>query len=791
MDSYMKNLFCLDEASVGKADARSGQWVDITMKKNEVIRVDLENKSLKDEISKLKRVIEKWTCRKVTLDQLLSKQIPGNIVKALRGKDRRKENSPSNEVLFTKVDVSTSEFAPIITSDSEDDSDIQEPLPPLPKLSEADPSSASKSFIYLSDLIAYMADLTLNTDSKKIKKSSNKVSQTYVIKKKTESNGCSRHVTGVKQYLHDYSKELGLRVVFGDDSIWDTEGYSSVNCNGIPFTMFAYVNGLKHTLISIKNLNEVRVKKLSSDNGTEFRNYKLEELCDEKDISQNFPSPYTPEQNGVAERRNKTLIEAARTMLNIKRHGKTAYDVFKRRFPNISYFYVFGCPVHIHNHMDHLGKFDGKADDGFFLGYSLVAKAFRVFNIRRQEMKETVHVTFSEDDEAISQTSTEGDAINFNENKSFLNDEFIKPKIKDTQYSVNIEYFPYVFAYKDTTSTVLPTLQNSVTSKEPPEVTIADDPPADHEQDHAESDEILEIRDSDAASAFACLYVNFLSEIEPKKLIEALEKEGTKWISKNKMDENGIVIKNKARLAAQGYNQKKGIDYEETFAPVARLEAIIIFLTYAAYMGFMVYQMDVKSAFLNGKILEEVYQANPKESHLVAVKRIFRYLKGTPNLGLWYLKGSGFDLKAYSDSDYAGCNLDRKSTSGGCQILGGKLVCWSAKKQSSVAMSSAEAGYVAAAGCCAQVLWIKSQLANYDILYDKMPIFCDNTSAIAISNNPLLHSRTKHIDIMYHFIRDHILKGDIELHFVPTDLQLADIFTKPLAEPCFTRLIAE
>nr|GFB66589.1 retrovirus-related Pol polyprotein from transposon TNT 1-94 [Tanacetum cinerariifolium] len=115
----------------------------------------------------------------------------------------------------------------------------------------------------------------------------------------------------------------------------------------------------------------------------------------------------------------------------------------------------------------------------------------------------------------------------------------------------------------------------------------------------------------------------------------------------------------------------------------------------------------------------------------------------------------------------------------------------SAKKQSSVAMSSTKAKYVAAAGCYAQVLWIKSQLADYDFLYDKVPIFCDNTSAIAISKNSVLHSRTKHIDIRYHFIRDHILKVDIELHFVPTDVQLADIFTKPLAEPSFTRLVVE
>ncbi|GJY51433.1 retrovirus-related pol polyprotein from transposon TNT 1-94 [Tanacetum coccineum] len=160
------------------------------------------------------------------------------------------------------------------------------------------------------------------------------------------------------------------------------------------------------------------------------------------------------------------------------------------------------------------------------------------------------------------------------------------------------------------------------------------------------------------------------------------------------------------------------------------------------------------------------YQSNPKESHLTAVKRILRYLKGTPTLGLYYPKCSGFDLKGYSVSDYAGYNIDRKTT-------------------------SAEAEYVDAAGCCASILWMKSQLSDYDIHYKMVPIFCDNTSAISISNNPVLYSRTKHIDIRYHFIRDHILKGDIELHFIPTEYRLADIFTKPLDEPTFTRLKAE
>ncbi|GJT11576.1 hypothetical protein Tco_0858618 [Tanacetum coccineum] len=185
------------------------------------------------------------------------------------------------------------------------------------------------------------------------------------------------------------------------------------------------------------------------------------------------------------------------------------------------------------------------------------------------------------------------------------------------------------------------------------------------------------------------------------------------------------------------------------------------------------------------------YQANPKESHLIAVKRIFRYLKGTPSLGMWYPKCLGFGLKGYSNSDYVGCNIDRKSTSGACQLLGGKLMCWSAKKQQSVAMSLAEAEYIAAVGFCANILWMKSQLTDYDIIYEKVPIFCDNNSAIAMPNNPVLHSRTKHIDIRYHFFRDHILKGDIEIHFIPTRYQLGDIFTKPLDEPTFKRLIVE
>ncbi|KAI3747240.1 hypothetical protein L6452_09693 [Arctium lappa] len=184
------------------------------------------------------------------------------------------------------------------------------------------------------------------------------------------------------------------------------------------------------------------------------------------------------------------------------------------------------------------------------------------------------------------------------------------------------------------------------------------------------------------------------------------------------------------------------------------------------------------------------YQANPKESHLSSVKRIFRYLKGTADLGLWYPKDTSFELTSYSDADHAGCMLDRKSTSGHIQFLGDKLVSWASKKQLCVSTSTAEAEYVAAASCCSQVLWMRTQLRDYGFHFNRIPIYCDSKSAIAITANPVQHTKTKHIDVRYHFIKDNVEKGTIELYFVKTDYQLADLFTKPLDEKRFNFLVS-
>ena len=163
------------------------------------------------------------------------------------------------------------------------------------------------------------------------------------------------------------------------------------------------------------------------------------------------------------------------------------------------------------------------------------------------------------------------------------------------------------------------------------------------------------------------------------------------------------------------------------------------------------------------------FQSCPKESHLIVVKRIFRYLSETEKLGLWYPKGQDFSLHAYSDADYAGCMLDRKSTSGTCQFLAGCLISWSSRKQGTVALSTAEAEYVAAGSCCSQVLWIKHQLCDYESDLDCIPLLCDNTSAINLSKNPVHHARTKHIEVRHHFIRDHVESRDIDLRFISTE----------------------
>nr|GEY21936.1 retrovirus-related Pol polyprotein from transposon TNT 1-94 [Tanacetum cinerariifolium] len=411
-----------------------------------------------------------------------------------------------------------------------------------------------------------------------------------------------------------------------------------------------------------------------------------------------------------------------------------------------------------------------------------------------------------------------------------------------------------------------------------------------------------------------------------------------KWLLKNKHDEENTVIRNKTRLVMRGYRQEEGIEFEESFALVARMEAIRIFLAYTAHKGFTVYQMDVKTAFLHGSLKEDIYVCQLEgfidvdyPSHVYKLKKALYGLKqaprawydelstflpqngfskgtidptlfirrfdddilvvevyvddiifgltdpryatqfsdlmksrfemsmmgemtfflglqvnqspsgifinqskyvheilkkyglntfdivgtpvdikdkldldqigtpvdatkyhsmiGTVNMGLWYTKDSGFELTGFSDADYARYEDTFKSTSGGAQFLGEKLMSWSSKKQDYTSLSIVESEYVSLSACCAQVLWMRTQLTDYGYHFEKILIYCDSKSAIAISCNPVQYSRMKHIAFRYNFIKEHVEKGTIELYFVNTDYQLADIFTKALPVDRFNYLV--
>ncbi|GJS88650.1 retrovirus-related pol polyprotein from transposon TNT 1-94 [Tanacetum coccineum] len=211
--------------------------------------------------------------------------------------------------------------------------------------------------------------------------------------------------------------------------------------------------------------------------------------------------------------------------------------------------------------------------------------------------------------------------------------------------------------------------------------------------------------------------------------------------------------------------------------------------TYRRMIGGLMYLTASRPDIAFATFVCARYQARPTVKHLKEVKRIFRYLRQSYNMGLWYPKDSGFELIAYSDADHAGCKDDCKSTSGGLQFLGGKLVSWSSKKQDCTAMSTAEAEYVSLSACCAQVIWMRTQLLDYGYKYNRIPMYCDSKSAIAISCNPVQHSKTKHIDIRYHFIKEHVEKGTVEIYFVGTEYQLADLFTKVLPKERFEYLV--
>ncbi|GJX79833.1 putative ribonuclease H-like domain-containing protein [Tanacetum coccineum] len=774
------------------------------------------------------------------------------------------------------------------------------------------------------------------------------------------------------------------------------------------------------------------IRRIRTDNGTEFVNQTLCEYYEKVSISHETSVARSPQQTGIVERRNRTLIEAARTML-IYAKASLFLWLLHDKLPDLSFFHVFGALCYPINDSENLGKLQSKADIGIFIGYAPTKKAFRIYNRCTRRIIETIHVDFDEltlmasEHSSLKSTLHEMTPVTISSGLvpnpplstpfvppsrtdwdllfQALFDELLNPPpIVDQPASEVFAPIAEVVAPTPVVSTGSPSLttvdqyapspSNSQTTPETQSPIISNDVEEEnHDLDvtHMNNDPFFSIpipeNDSEASStskviptivhttapnsehvtkltkdhpldniigelkrpvstrlqlyeqALFCYYDAFLTSVEPKNYkdaltqacwIEAMQEElneferlevwelvprpdkvmviTLKWIYKVKLDELGGILKNKACLVARGYRQEEGIDFEESFTPVARLDAIRIFLAYVAHMNMIVYQMDVKTAFLNGILREEVYVSQPDGfvdqdnlNHVYKLKKALYGLKQAPRT--WYdllskfllshefskgtvdpllfIQRQGKDIllvQIYVDDIIFAsttpklcdqfskimCSKFKMSMMGKISFFLGLQISQSPKgifiNQSKYALESLKKYGIESSNpvdtpmvekskldedtqgksvdpthyrgmvgtlmyltastpdltfvvCiyaqyqakptekhlhATLIMWVAkildevhlevckywetdlSQLTDYGLGFNKIPMYCDNKSAIALCCNNVKHSRSKHIDIRYHFIKEQVENGVVELYFVNTEYQLADIFTKAL-----------
>ncbi|XP_070026701.1 intracellular protein transport protein USO1-like [Nicotiana sylvestris] len=674
-------------------------------------------------------------------------------------------------------------------------------------------------------------------------------------------SGCSKHMTGNKDQFLSLEDLKGGNVIFGNGKKGGIIGVGKVGKTDSHSIENVYlIDGLKYSLISVSQLCDRgnQLASIRSDHGTEFENAKFAEYCDENGVDHNFSAPRTPQQNGVVERKNRTLEDMEGTMLISSKlphsfwaeaeHEDEAIGLVKELIESTTQVKVASKE----------GTGDGTrpSTQGNLTGGTNQGE------IESNSLKEPIY-------EPVPQQQNKGESSSRNQlvvkSHKYQSSHPIENIITDPTSGVKtrsqlknlcaFDAFLSLIELKD----VVEALQDA-------------------DWVNAMQDELNQFKRSQVW--------HLVPRPKDRSVI------GTKWVFRNKLDEDGIVTRNKARLVVQGYSQEEGIDYDETFAPeevfvkqppgfeskeslehVYKLDKALyglkqaprtwyerlskfllehgyksgkidstLFLRlskdFAKLMGseFEMSMMGELNFFLglqikqspNGTMIHKQkytkelikkfkmedskeidipiatatkldvdepgssvdqklyrgmigsllylttsrpdivfsvgicarFQAIPKESHLTAIKRILRYLKGTTDL---------------------------KSTSGMTHFLGSCLVSWATKKQNSVALSTAKAEYVVAASCCAQLLWIKQQLVDFGIQVRCIPIFCDNTSVISMTKNSVHYKRTKHIDVRHHFLRDNYEKGLISIKFCAIDKQIADIFTKALSKENFER----
>ncbi|CAL2270573.1 unnamed protein product [Prunus armeniaca] len=765
-----------------------------------------------------------------------------------------------------------------------------------------------------------------------------------------------------------------------------------------------------------------KIKCLRSDRGGEFKSSEFDLFCEKEGIQRQFTLAHTPQQNGVVERKNKTVIEMAKSMLHEKKmpyflwaeavhtsvyilnrcptkalNNTTPFETYSGRKPGIAHLKVFGSLCYVHIPVERRHKLEPKSFKGVFVGYATCEKGYRVFDPLSKKLFLSRDIVFDEEaawnwEENSESISPNAGNFNHGDISTGSSDRMVlsptSPTLSPPRRVLSIEDSEVQF--KSPISGESASMSNLSEG---------------HNQafDHTplkwwNLNEVL-------AQCNLCIMdpEKYEDAKQDKSWLKAMEDElfmiekngtwtlvdrptekpviGVKWVYKTKLNLDGTVLKNKARLVAKGYAQKPGLDYNETYAPVARLDTIRTLIALAAQKSWKLYQLDVKSAFLNGVLQEEVYveqpegfvvkgkeekvyklhkalyglkqaprawygeidnyfsqcgfkkslseptlyikargedilivsiyvddivytgscksmleefkedmkmkyemtdlgllhhflgmgviQTNssifihqkkyassllskfglneaktvttplvateklskddgsgsaseekyrsivgsllyltatrpdimyaasllarfmhcPTNKHYGTAKRVLRYIKGTLDYGLEYVKGRKACLIGFCDSDWGGSLEDSKSTSGYAFSFGSGVFSWASVKQNCVALSTAEAEYISASEATTQAIWLRFVLEDFgEIQTEATPLHCDNTSAIAITKNSVFHQKTKHIDRRYHFIKDALQEGTIDLVYCPTKEQVADIFTKPLAKDRFNYL---
>jgi hypothetical protein len=683
-------------------------------------------------------------------------------------------------------------------------------------------------------------------------------------------------------------------------------------------------------------------------------------FCKDVGIKRELTTPYNPQQNGVVERKYRTILEAVKTMIhdqdlpmclwaeaamavvyvqNRLPHSalglKTPEEMFTGKKPEVSHLKIFGCPVFIHIPKEKRNKLDPSGKKGIFVGYCEVSKAFRIYIPGQHHIEISRDVTFDED--AALKKSKLCQLEEVYEEEPVIPNTTMREVPRAAEPVREVVTSPDEELLED---------HDIVEVQEPPQMTIL------HKRKPAWARELIQdgekygvpegttrqVKRPKPFSSYTALMCDLLEEeptcfeeaIQRKEWTDAMTEEyqsimknevweivprpknkdvvSSRWLFKIKHAADGSIEKYKARFVARGFSQKEGIDYEETFTPVARYTSIRTIIALAAKMKWKLHQMDVKTTFLNGVIKEEVYieqpqgfevedtkshvcrlkkglyglkqgprawygrinsfltslgftkskadsnlyfkimnnelvilllyvddlfltgeekliaeykkrlasefemkdlgslmyltntrpdicfavntlcqfLVEPRRVHLVAAKYVMRYLKGTIDYGLSYDGDHDFTLSGYTDADWAGSVSDRKSTSGCCFSLGSAMISWQSRKQSIIALSAAEAEYIAACSASCEAIWLRKLLTDlFDLEMRATLILCDNQSCIKKTENPVFHDRSKHIEIHYHYIRDMVQRGALKLQYISTDEQVADVLTKPLSRVKF------